>query len=458
MCMLLMIVSAEGILSSAYEISDIDFQDAVSIDCGTIYRVSVEGNGEFALCSFEAPESGYYLFEALGDLCNTSIFNGNRYYEPVAALYDSNKNEIQYVEFDQYYPEIKNNAPYAKMVQWLKKGEICYYKTALLDPEMSGTYIIRVISSPDLVFTYSSSDEYEGYYELYRYAGTSKDFTLNGSYIVSTDESLYTPLKNIPLNVIGLGAFEGNEYLENITLSYDIDCIASEAFLNCKNLRNVNLGKNVFTIGYRAFAGCDSLKSITIECDDVILEPQCLGYDENGNKYSDFIIICNENSAAEEYAKANGINYTLLKSEPIKNVTSKTSMKSSATTTTTTMTKITTAYNTVPNVNIVKIPKVKRASIKKVYKTSKKKRLKIKWKKISNVSGYQIKCGLNKKMTKGKKVILTKTNGTSKTVKGLKSKKIYYIKVRAYKTYRSENGEMRRSYGKWSKIKKARTR
>lgn len=371
MCILLISAFSTCLYSDASEmLINIDFQNAEPIDSGVIYRTSVEGNGDFVLCRFTAPEDGYYLFEALGEKYEEKAF-----YEPVATLYDSNQIEIQYVEFDFYDPKAKGNAPYAKMVQQLKKGETCYYKTTFLNPEISGTYSIRVIEAPDLVFTYLPLDEYTGIYELFRYAGTSKEFTLNGSYAVSKDESLYTPIKKAPLNTIGLGAFEGNEYLENITLSYDINCIASEAFLNCKNLKSANLGKNIYTIGYRAFAGCDSLKSITIDYDYAVLEPQCLGFDENGNKYSDFTIICNENSNAEKYAQANGINYILSKFEPITTDSSVTSNSTS------TKASVTSDYdNTSSNYNqdkIVKKPKVKKATIKKVNKISKKSSLRL---------------------------------------------------------------------------------
>ena len=60
-------------------------------------------------------------------------------------------------------------------------------------------------------------------------------------------------------------------------------------------------------------------------------------------------------------------------------------------------------------------------------------------------------------MKKVKKVVYVKVNRNSKIIKGLKSKKTYYIKVRAYKTYKSESGEIRKSYGKWSKIIKKKT-
>ena len=475
--------------------SQIDFESAEHIDSDIIYQVSVD-SGDYAIISFTAAEDGYYLFEALGEQYSNSImYNG--YYEPVITLFDSGKNEVQYVEFDAYDPSVENNAPYAKMVQRIKKGETYYCKTNLLDPDKSGTYLIRVMKAPDLVFTYSSEDEYSGYYQVYRYTGSEKEFTIKTRYTVSERESLYTPDKNVILNEIGLGAFEGNEFLETINFPYDFGFVASEAFLNCKKLSNVNLSWNIDTIGYRAFAGCDSLKSITIHSNSVLLEPKCLGYDENGNKYSDFTIICNEGSTAEEYAKANGINYSIIDPLPQNsshnkdntdntnntgtdnsgntnstgntdnsNDSNSTEQSNSNTSDFPEPTSATPFQNTSASISgitasmVIKDikPKVKKAKIKKVTKTSKKRRLKVSWKKVSGVSGYQIKCGLNRKMKKGKKVISVNANRSFKIIKGLKSNRVYYIKVRAYKKYVSAKGEIKKSFGKWSKIIKAKTR
>lgn len=478
--------------------SEIDFDSAEHIDSDIIYQVSVD-SGEYAIISFTAAEDGYYLFEALGEQYSNSImYNG--FYEPVITLFDSEKNEVQYVEFDDYDPSVDSNAPYAKMVQRIKKGETYYCKTNLLDPDKGGTYLIRVMKAPDLVFTYSSEDEYSGYYQVYRYAGSEKEFTIKTRYTVSERESLYTPDKNVILNEIGLGAFEGNEFLETINFPYDFDFIASEAFLNCKKLSNVNLSWNIDTIGYRAFAGCDSLKSITIHSNSVLLEPQCLGYDENGNKYSDFTIICNEGSTAEEYAKVNGINYSIINnidSVPTEsshnkdntdntnntgtdnsdntnstgntdnsNDSNSTEQSNSNTSDVQEPTSATPYQNTSASISDITVsqvikdikPKVKKAKIKKVTKTSKKRRLKVSWKKVRGVSGYQIKCGLNRKMKKGKKVVFANANRSFKIIKGLKSKRVYYIKVRAYKKYVSAKGEELWAYGKWSSVKRTKTR
>lgn len=93
-------------------------------------------------------------------------------------------------------------------------------------------------------------------------------------------------------------------------------------------------------------------------------------------------------------------------------------------------------------------PTVKKTKIKKV-KNTKGKKVKLSWKKISGASGYQIKYSTTKKFKKKKTKTKTIKKNTAKyTIKKLKKKTKYYIKVRAYKVY---NGKP--YYGKWSKKK-----
>ena len=94
----------------------------------------------------------------------------------------------------------------------------------------------------------------------------------------------------------------------------------------------------------------------------------------------------------------------------------------------------------------------KKASGLKV-KTAKKK-MTVSWKKDTRASGYQITYAQNKKFTKGKKsVTVSKNKTTKKTIKKLKSKKTYYVKVRAYKKSGST-----KLYGSYSKVKKAKVK
>ena len=91
---------------------------------------------------------------------------------------------------------------------------------------------------------------------------------------------------------------------------------------------------------------------------------------------------------------------------------------------------------------------------------SKKKALKkgftIKYNKISNIKRYEIQYSTTSKFKKSGTV--TKTTISNKlTVKKLKSKKKYYIRVRSYKTVRV-NGVCVRLYSKWSKVKTVKTK
>ncbi len=101
----------------------------------------------------------------------------------------------------------------------------------------------------------------------------------------------------------------------------------------------------------------------------------------------------------------------------------------------------------------VKLVTPKKATVSKVKSTSKKKAT-VTWKKDSYASGYQIVVATNKGFTKNKK---TTTVSSYKTVKkiisNLKSKKTYYVKVRAYKTVSGK-----KYYGTYSSVKKVKVK
>ena len=97
-------------------------------------------------------------------------------------------------------------------------------------------------------------------------------------------------------------------------------------------------------------------------------------------------------------------------------------------------------------------PTVKRVAVKTV--KSGKKKVTVRWKKLSGASGYQVQTALNKKFTKGKKSCLVKkAKTTKKTVTKLKKGKMYYVRVRGYCMYQG-----RKIYGKWSKVKRVKVK
>lgn len=128
---------------------------------------------------------------------------------------------------------------------------------------------------------------------------------------------------------------------------------------------------------------------------------------------------------------------------------SKPATKPSEPSTTPSTTQPTTKPSTTKNTKTVK---PKKTSIKKLSKG--KKKFTVTWAKVSGVKGYQIQYSSNKKFKKNNKsVTVTKQKTTKATVKKLKSKKKYYVRVRTYKTV---NGK--KIYSSWSKVKSVKTK
>lgn len=128
---------------------------------------------------------------------------------------------------------------------------------------------------------------------------------------------------------------------------------------------------------------------------------------------------------------------------------SKPATKPSEPATTPSTTQPTTKPSTTKNTETVK---PKKTSIKNSVKA--KKKFTVTWAKVSGVKGYQIQYSSNKKFKKNNKsVTVTKQKTTKATVKKLKSKKKYYVRVRTYKTV---NGK--KIYSSWSKVKSVKTK
>lgn len=101
--------------------------------------------------------------------------------------------------------------------------------------------------------------------------------------------------------------------------------------------------------------------------------------------------------------------------------------------------------------------KQKNTKIKKL--TNAKKSLKISWSKVSGVTGYQIQYSTTSKFTKKttKSLTIKKNKTTSATVKKLKAKKKYYVRVRTYKNVKL-NGKTVKVYSSWTKAKTIKTK
>ncbi len=296
-------------------------------------------------------------------------------------------------------------------------------------------------------------------------------------------------LRNISIpntvTYIGASAFEGTG-ITNLTIPDSVTKIEEAAFMNCKELNFVKLPKNINKIDYETFANCTNLQNVVIpksvkdievtafckqtysdgvleENDRVILSGVSFWYygsksswnsiyfskytfsvddeyDDEGSFYYDTA----DKSWVNAYTSKAHFNYKehehkwnnkfskqpTFKAEGIKSCTCSTcKMK----------------FTNVPCNKLVSPTVSKLKAGKKQFTAN--------WKKAPTVAGYQIQYATNAKFKKAKKVTVKKAGTIKKTFKKLKSRKKYYVRVRAYKTI---NGK--KVYSPWSKSKTVKTK
>lgn len=89
----------------------------------------------------------------------------------------------------------------------------------------------------------------------------------------------------------------------------------------------------------------------------------------------------------------------------------------------------------------------------KSVKSAGKKKLKVKWDKVENAQGYEIRYATNASFKKAKKLTVKSGAANTGTIRKLTSGKKYYVKVRAYQTF-----DGKKVYTAYSKTKKVRVK
>lgn len=146
----------------------------------------------------------------------------------------------------------------------------------------------------------------------------------------------------------------------------------------------------------------DNAKKLLIESFEIMLQEAEEPYlDTSPTAGVDISNMIDAMKKAASYKKTSTTKKT---SSTSTNTTSKTGAKTSS--------KIVKSLNKVTNVKL----------------SSKKKQIKVKWTNVVNAKSYEIQVARNKKF---KNATVIKTKKTSKTIKKLKSKKIYYVRIRA---------------------------
>lgn len=202
--------------------------------------------------------------------------------------------------------------------------------------------------------------------------------------------------------------------------------IGNNTFNNNTKLEAIEIPTTIKSIGSNAFYGCTELKDVyyngdsNYDLDDLI---------EIGDGNANLLIY----SSIHYYSMEDNSDD---KSDNVNETTTTTVAKPNIQETTTVAENKLGDNNTQKKIPTAKIKKVKRS----------KKSLKISWKRIKGVSGYQIQYSTSGKFKKSKKITIRKAQATLGNINKLKTKTKYYIRIR---TYIVDNGK--KKYSSWSK-------
>ena len=224
-----------------------------------------------------------------------------------------------------------------------------------------------------------------------------------------------------------------------VTIPNSIASIGRAAFYNCESLTSVTIPNSVTSIGSYAFYDCTNLANVYYS-----------GSQSDWNK----ITIGDYNECLTNAALHCSSTPTPTP-EPTPTPNPAPQPPTQPTQETQQATQQTAQQQSVKNdtaTEQVNVAKPKSTNTKKI--KAAKKAISVEWKKVSGVKGYQIQVATDKKFKKNKKTVTIKKQKTTKTtVKKLKAKKKYYVRVRTYKIV---NGK--KVYSSWSKIKTVKTK
>ena len=259
----------------------------------------------------------------------------------------------------------------------------------------------------------------------------------------------------IPNSVTSIGqiAFGDCESLTSITIPDSVTSIGNYTFNFCTSLTSVTIPNSVTSIGWCAFYDCTSLKDVYYSGIESEWNSITVG-DGNDCLLNATIHYSSEPSVDPTPTPEPSTTTTQPVPQPT-TVTTQSQPTNAPTTVAPAPAEPTTVANTVePTIQTTTkaVAKPKAAKFKKV--KGSKKAIALTWAKVKGVKGYQIQVATDKKFKKNKKTVTIKKQKTTKTtVKKLKAKKKYFVRIRTYKTV---NGK--KVYSSWSKAKTVKTK
>lgn len=283
----------------------------------------------------------------------------------------------------------------------------------------------------------------------------NKKLTKLVSYPLGRTGTTYSVPKTV--TSIGAYAFNGADKLKSVSLSEKTKSIGEYAFAECTKLKTMNFIA-VRTIGESAFEFCENLKTVYFSKKLTEIEKGAFDGCES------LSAVYYQGTKSEwKKVKLSSEDDDLLFDDPIKSAKKTYSHKHTYGNAKATVKSnyVRSGYNTstcskcgcikTADIAKLKLEKVKLTSVK----SSAKKQLTVKWNPVTDATGYTVKYSTSKDFTdKTTKTATVENQKTGKiTLKKLKSKKKYYVKVRAFKTVSGTT-----VYGSYSKTLSVKTK
>lgn len=341
---------------------------------------------------------------------------------------------------------------------------------------------VKNVVMPDVVYANGGTEYKVSSIDTYAFRNntTMETFKLN-QYCQSIDDFVFlgcSNLKSIDFNNntnitrIGQGAFQ-NSGLESIELPFRLSYVGANAFDSCKKLKTFKAGFGLTTLETGALKNCTALETVYLNASLTKIADKAIGYSGTDVLNENLTIVAPKDTIAMKYAQDNGFKYKYDISAAFVNDIKDKKYTGKAITPAVTVKQSGTALvkgvdytvsyskNVKPGFAKVTITGIGNYTgtltttffikpiVKKVtgVKTSvKKKKMTVKWKKLKDISGYQIVYS-TKKNFKGKKTVTAGKKLTSKKINKTLKKGKYFVKVRAYKTISG-----RKTYGEYSKV------
>ena len=225
-----------------------------------------------------------------------------------------------------------------------------------------------------------------------------------------------------------------------VTIPNSIASIGRAAFYNCESLTSVTIPNSVTSIGSYAFYDCTNLANVYYS-----------GSQSDWNK----ITIGDYNECLTNAAlHCSSTPTPTPEPTPTPNPAPQPPTQPTQESTQQVAQQIAQQQSTQNDTTTEQVSVAKPKSVSPKTVKSAKKAISVKWKKVRGVKGYQVQVATDKKFKKNKKTVTIKKQKTTKTtVKKLKAKKKYYVRIRTYKTV---NGK--KVYSSWSKVKSVKTK